>query len=146
MDEFGQFLQLMSRIQIVNRPDSLILKPQKIGKFSTRSFFNLLTFSIDRSNSTPTYFPDKTIWKHSAPPKDCIFAWKGVKEKILILDNVIKTGKILVNRCFLCDNDAESCNHILLWCPFTANLWHMVYSLIGINWVMSSSVYNEIMA
>lgn len=39
--------------------------------------------------------------------------------------------------------DAESCNYILLWCPFVHKLWCMVYGLLGINWLMAGSVKDE---
>lgn len=64
----------------------------------------------------------------------------------MTLDNLMKRGKVMVNRCFVCKYDAESYNHILLWCPFVSKLWVMVFNLIGINWVKTRSVHDELLA
>lgn len=40
----------------------------------------------------------------------------------------------------------ESCNHIILWCPAVYDLWCMIYELLGINWVMTGTVKEEIWA
>lgn len=45
-------------------------------------------------------------------------------------------GRIMVNSCFLCKREAETCNHILLWCPEVYKLWTMIYGLLGISWVI----------
>lgn len=86
------------------------------------------------------------IWKANAPPRTSFFTWKAAKERILTLDNLMKRGIPLTNRCFLCNCNEESCNHILLWCPLTHNLWTLVYSLLGISWVIAGSVKSELLA
>lgn len=58
----------------------------------------------------------------------------------------MKRDRILVNKCFLCKGDTESCNHIFLWCPFSVKLWSLVYSLMGLNWVMAGFVSKELFA
>lgn len=50
----------------------------------------------------------------------------------------------MVNRCFMCKMSAETCNHLLLWCPMVYSLWNMIYELLGINWVVAGSVRDEI--
>lgn len=52
----------------------------------------------------------------------------------------------IVNGCYLCMEAAESCNHLLLRCPVTYSIEYIVYSLLGINWVMRGSVKNEFSA
>lgn len=82
----------------------------------------------------------------NAPPRIAFFTWEVAKEKMLTLDNLMRRGRILVDRCFLCKCNAESCNHILLWCLFSFNLWSIVYSLFGVNWVIAGSINNELWA
>lgn len=50
----------------------------------------------------------------------------------------------MVNSCFICKKETESCNHILLQYPLVYKLWTLAYSLLGINWVMDGSVREEI--
>lgn len=42
----------------------------------------------------------------------------------------------LVNYCYLCKKDAESCNHVFLWCSIVYKLSFVVYGLLGISWMM----------
>lgn len=74
------------------------------------------------------------------------FAWEAARESILALDMLKRRGMVLVNRCYLCKRDEESRNHILLWCPVVCNMRSMVYSLLGICWVMVGSVREELWA
>lgn len=46
----------------------------------------------------------------------------------------------MVNRCYLCKNAEESCNHILLWCPIFYSIWSMVYGMMGLNCAIAGSV------
>lgn len=52
----------------------------------------------------------------------------------------------MVNQCYLCKLDEESCNHIVLWCPMVYNIWIMVYNLFRINWVIVGSVRDVLWA
>ena len=49
-------------------------------------------------------------------------------------------GRPLVNRCYLCCCNAESVDHLLLFCPITHSLWMDMLRLFGIDWVMSGLV------
>ncbi|WMV33375.1 hypothetical protein MTR67_026760 [Solanum verrucosum] len=39
-----------------------------------------------------------------------------------------KKGRILVPRCFLCNEIGKTNNHLFLHCKFTAQLWHLFFS------------------
>ena len=49
---------------------------------------------------------------------------------------------LLANRCCLCCNNAESVDHLLLFCPMARSLWMYMIRLFGIEWVMTGSVVN----
>lgn len=74
------------------------------------------------------------------------FAWEATRGSILTLDKLIKRGRILVNRCYMCKGEAESYEHLLSWCTFAYKLWMLAYSLLGINWVIGGPVREEIWA
>lgn len=80
------------------------------------------------------------------PPRVAFFAWEACWEKILTTDKLRARGLIIVNGCLLCLNAEESCNHLLLWCHIAYRLWCMIYSLLGIEWVVAGSVRDEIWA
>lgn len=52
----------------------------------------------------------------------------------------------MVNGCYLCKQNAETCSHIVLWCLVVYKLWTMVYNLFGIKWVIVGSVREDLWA
>ena len=46
----------------------------------------------------------------------------------------------LANRCCLCYNNAESMDHLFLFCPIAHSLCMYMIWLFGIEWVMPGSV------
>lgn len=89
-------------------------------------------------------FSTKQIWKIQAPPRIALFAWEAGKECILTIDNLMRRERVMVKGCYLRKHGPASCNHILLCCSVTYNLWSMVYGLLGISWVMARSVKEKI--
>ena len=68
------------------------------------------------------------------------FAWEAYWEKVLTQDQHKRRGWILANRCFLCCDEEETINHILVHCPKVRVLWDLVFSLFGVNWVLPLTV------
>ena len=68
------------------------------------------------------------------------FMWTVAHGQILTLDNLMLCGRPLANRCCLCCNNAESVDHLVLFCPIAHSLWMYMIRLFGIEWVMPGSV------
>ena len=66
--------------------------------------------------------------------------WTAAHGQILTLDNLILRGRPLANRCYLCCCNAESMDHLLLFCPIAHSLWMYMLRLFGIDWVMLGSI------
>ena len=66
--------------------------------------------------------------------------WTTVHGQILTLDNLMLRGRLLVNRCCLCCCNAESMDHLLLFCPIAHSLWMYILWLFGMEWVILGSV------
>ena len=49
-------------------------------------------------------------------------------------------GSPLANRCCMCCCNAESVDHLLLFCLIAHSLWMYMLRLFGIDWVMPGSV------
>ena len=85
-------------------------------------------------------FPNKCGLEIVGLSRVVFFIWEATWRKVLTLDHIQRRGWSLVNRCFLCLNEEESVDHILLHCDRTRLLWHLLFSLFGESWVLSSLV------
>jgi hypothetical protein len=47
---------------------------------------------------------------------------------------------VMVNRCWLCEADGESVDHLLLHCRVARALWNAFFNRFGLCWVMPCSV------
>ena len=88
-----------------------------------RSFYKLL------SGPNIGVFPWECIWSAKVPKWVSFFSWTIANDGIVTIDNLVKRGQSLVNRCCLCYYDGESVDHLffivnffipygvkLLWC------------------------------
>ena len=62
-------------------------------------------------------FPFRSIWNPFAPPKMGFFVWEATWGKVLTLDQLKRPGRIiLANRCYLCEEDEETIEQLLVNC------------------------------
>jgi hypothetical protein len=114
--------------------DKLWWMPSRKGLFEVKSFYRAL------SPRGLVSFPWKSVWKSKAPPRVAFFVWTAVRSKILTLDNLGRRGLVVVNRCWLCEVEGESVDHLLLHCAAARDLWYAFFARFGLCWVMPRSV------
>ena len=90
-------------------------------------------------------FPLGIIWNSQVPSKVSFFAWEACWVKVLTLDQLQRRGWLLVNTCALCKEKLESIDHIFLHCAMARIIWSLVFSLFGIPWVISASVWDTLL-
>jgi hypothetical protein len=47
---------------------------------------------------------------------------------------------MVVNRCWLCETEGESVDHLLLHCAAARDLWNAFFARFGLCWVMPRSI------
>ncbi|RVX18473.1 putative ribonuclease H protein [Vitis vinifera] len=137
MEQFMLKIQAF-RVQRVNE-DKIVWTTSKSGVFSVKSLYAIL------EPGGSAMFPYVGIWKASVPPKVAFFAWEASWGKILTLDQLQRRGYSLANRCFLCLAEAETVDHLLLHCVMTRTLWNLLFSLFGVEWVLSGTVKDTLL-
>jgi hypothetical protein len=74
-------------------------------------------------NLAPTRAVWRKIWNLRHWPKITLFLWLVVHSSILTWDNLSKRGFVGPSMCILCGETAETMNHLLTSCPYTAQIW-----------------------
>ena len=123
-----------------NGEDMLLLKEVKAKSFSVKVMYKGYDIS-------PAFdFPYCLIWNLVIPPKIGIFTWEAAWGKVLTLDNLKRRGMAFANRCFLCEEDEETIDHLLIHCKSAKMLWDLFLSIVGISWVFPHSVLYTLLA
>ena len=107
----NRFLQVLYSKRI--RPlieDKILFKGARNDAFSVSSMYRVLECFPQVA------FPSRSIWNSVVPPRMGFFAWEVSRGKVLTLDQLKRRGRALANRCFLCEEDEEDINHLLIHC------------------------------
>eukprot|EP00253_Pinus_taeda_P014645 PITA_14645 len=107
------------RIRVCQGKDILCWGNSMKGTFTTKEAYYLMG-SQNREDGNVEW---KTIWEGNWWPKVTIFIWLATKNKILTWDRIHKKGFNGPSRCYLCNNDTETRDHLLVRCPYTEKLW-----------------------
>ena len=91
-------------------------------------------------------FPHRLIWNPVVPQKIGVFAWEAAWGKVLTLDQLKRRGMTFANRCFMCEEEEETIDHLMIHCKFTKMLWDLILSIVGISWVFPQSVIHTLLA
>ena len=123
----------------VGMEDRVVWNASKNGSFSVKSLYN----TLDSGGAVP--FPWRIIWSPCVPTKVGFFAWEASWGKVLTQDHLKRRGWSLANRCFLCCDDEETINHILIHCPKAKVLWNLMFTMFRVNWVLQLTVKDTLL-
>ena len=73
------------------------------------------------------------IWKTWAPPKCNFFMWLVAHNKCWTADRLARRGLPHHERFLLCDQEAETIDHLLLTCPFSKEFWFRFLSQVNLQ-------------
>ena len=85
-------------------------------------------------------FPHQFIWNTWVPTKVGFFAWEALWDKVLTLDQLRRRERALANRCFLCGEEEEMVDHLLVHCSKTIMLWDLFLAIVGVSLLFTLSV------
>ena len=65
---------------------------------------------------------------------------------MLTLDQLKRCRMTFANRYFLCEEDEEIIDHLLIHCKSAKILWNLFLSIVGASWVFPCSVLHTLLA
>uniref|UniRef100_A0A7C9D869 Reverse transcriptase zinc-binding domain-containing protein n=1 Tax=Opuntia streptacantha TaxID=393608 RepID=A0A7C9D869_OPUST len=80
------------------------------------------------------------------PTKVCFFAWAATKGNIPTEDVLKRRNFSGPSRCYVCLEERESVNHLLVNCRWVSSLCDLSLSLMGVSWVQTSNVRDVVAA
>jgi mannosylglycoprotein endo-beta-mannosidase len=135
LEEFSAFFSKLYGTAIRRgEDDKMAWTGSKNGSFTVRSMYSSV---VSRSRAN---FPWKGIWKTKCPLKVSFFVWEATHGKILTSDNLRRKDIYIADWCYLCRDNGESVDHVLLHCPFSRGIWNHVLGITNFQWVMPEKV------
>lgn len=131
---FSAFMMQLAEYYIVpTGRDVRVWSSESKGIFSVKSFYSYIAGGTG-------LFKESYIWRIPAPFRILAFCWVVRLHRVLTIDNLQKHNHILANSSILCLRSAEDVHHVFLHCSFTTTVWHAIFQLFGISWVMPCTV------
>lgn len=62
-----------------------------------------------------------------------VFPWLMVQNKILTIDNLMKKGWAMVNRCVMCKAEIETVSHLFKKCRTSIAIYNQVTTTMGLT-------------
>ena len=106
--------------------DKLLLKDVKEKWFSVKIMYK----GLDPSPAID--FPYRLVWNPVVPPKIGFIAWESTWGKVLTLNHLKHHGMTFENSCFLCEEDEETIDQLLIHCKSAKTLWNFFCQLLGL--------------
>ncbi|OVA03156.1 Reverse transcriptase zinc-binding domain [Macleaya cordata] len=112
----------------IDTKDTMVWIPAESKTFTVQSCYKVL---LPRSEEA---FPASAVWSTLVPMKVAFTVWAAYFRKLPTVDALKRRGRICPNRCELCYNEEETCDHILLHYKFSWEIWTFVAQSFNIQW------------
>ena len=69
-----------------------------------------------------------------------LLAWEVSWNRISTINQLKRRGWNVSNRCYLCKEKEETSDHLILFCQKATMLWSLIFSILGVQWVLHSLI------
>ncbi|XP_070043168.1 uncharacterized protein [Nicotiana tomentosiformis] len=127
--EFEELVRLLATLNSYSSnnlvPDQFKWGNAHAGRYSVKAAYKL----SEAQNAITDHWPWKLIWKVKRQHKVACFNWTALHGSCLTRDNLVRRNFQIVNRCYMCQREAESHSYLFLHCPVAADLWNVYFSI-----------------
>jgi hypothetical protein len=122
--EYLRLRDLLSTVTLGTGEDKLIWRWTADGLYSSKSAYRAL---LAASSSVYGY---PLIWGTWAPLCVKIFLWLAIRRRHCTADRRRRHGLEAADRCYLCDQEPETIDHIIASCSFSRQIWWPSWPLL----------------
>jgi hypothetical protein len=123
--EYLRLWHAISGITLNGNQDRLVWRWTSDGGFSVQSAYQALHLG---SHPIPGCV---RVWEVWAPMRVKLFLWLAIRRRHWTADRRRRHGLEARNACYLCDQQGETIDHIIVECPFARQLWVDVAAALG---------------
>lgn len=88
----------------------------------------------------------RKFWSCCARNKVLAFSWKLLLDRLPTCMNLIRRHAIPISHpciCVLCGQEHETASHLFPWCPFTIQVWNLIYRWLDFPFVLPSDIVSH---
>jgi hypothetical protein len=123
--EYLRLWHAVSGITLNENQDRMVWRWTLDGGFTVRSAYRALHLG---SHPIPGCI---RVWEVWAPLRVKLFLWLAIRRRQWTADRRRRHGLDARSACYLCDQQDETIDHIVVECPFSRQLWVEVAAALG---------------
>lgn len=125
--EYLQLWHAVSTITLSDSPDRLVWRWESDGRYSVQSAYQALHCGAQPIPGCVR------VWEVWAPLRVKLFLWLALRRRQWTADRRRRHGLDTHDSCWLCDQEDETIDHIVVECSFAHQLWFEAASELGAN-------------
>jgi hypothetical protein len=127
--EYIQLWDLLSEVVLQQEiEDKHVFSIASDGNYSAKSAYEGIF-----AGSTFGHY--RMVWKTWAPSKCRFFLWLAAHKRRWTADRLAKRGLDHPSKCPLCDQEAETFDHLLVSCVFSREFWFKLLRQLGLQYL-----------
>ncbi|WVZ65092.1 hypothetical protein U9M48_014513 [Paspalum notatum var. saurae] len=126
----SEYVVIWERTQsfmLVDRPDSFCWRWSPNSQYTAASAYRSCFMG------STLLLGAKFVWKARVPPRVRFFAWLALQDRCWTAERRRRHGLQETDDCALCDQAAETIEHLMIKCSFVQEVWFKVFNALG--WV-----------
>jgi hypothetical protein len=125
--EYFELFQWLNRVELqFGVPDAHNWRLSTSGQFTTKSAYTAMF------QGAIAFEPAERVWRTWSPSKCRFFIWLVEHDMYWMADKLARRGLDHLERCPLCDQQAETINHLLVSCVFARQVWDGLLQPVGL--------------
>ncbi|KAL9674201.1 hypothetical protein QQ045_030471 [Rhodiola kirilowii] len=139
-----ELLRSLCHLQLKDaEEDRIVWSHSEDGRFKVNSLMRAAMEIKRATNKWDTL--NFQVWSGLAPPKVEMLVWRIYHDSLPTKDSLARKGVLSLSQnlnCDLCNQHAESPDHLFLQCNWSWNLWTWCIRWWGCNWVLPQTMKN----